>query len=67
MSVKGPKNPNNPRADGFAIYLNMVGDQIWRNILPKNKFAKDVVHKEAIQKKEYYSVGEILKQKVKTN
>jgi hypothetical protein len=26
MAVKGPKNLNHPRADGFSIYLNQVGD-----------------------------------------
>lgn len=36
---------NNPRADGFSLYMNYVGDNILKNILPKSKMIKNTIHK----------------------
>lgn len=36
----------NPRADGFSLYTNKVGEMILKSILPKRKMASLVTHKE---------------------
>ena len=36
---------NNPRADGFSLYMNYVGDTILKNIIPKAKMIKSTIHK----------------------
>jgi hypothetical protein len=38
-------NMNNPRADGFSLYMNFVGDTILKNSLPKQKMIKNSIHK----------------------
>ena len=40
-------NPNmkNPRADGFSLYMNFVGDTILKTLLPKSKMIKNSIHK----------------------
>ena len=44
---KGNINPAlNPRADGFSLYMNKVGEMILKSILPKRKMAALVTHKE---------------------
>ena len=35
----------NPRADGFSLYMNIVGDIITKNILPKSEKLKGLAHK----------------------
>ena len=37
---------NNPRADSFSLYMNAVGDQLLKNLLPKKKLAANTQHKE---------------------
>lgn len=51
MLVSNP-NMTNPRADGFSLYMGFVGDQMLKNLLPKNKYAKNSVHKMIPQRKE---------------
>lgn len=37
LKVKGETNRAlNPRADGFSLYMNIVGDILIKNILPKD-------------------------------
>jgi hypothetical protein len=36
---------SNPRADGFSLYMNYVGDNILKNIFPKAKMLKSTIHK----------------------
>ena len=44
---KGNTDPAlNPRADGFSLYMNKVGEMILKSILPKRKMAALVTHKE---------------------
>jgi len=50
MMVSNP-NMTNPRADSFSLYMNFVGDQILKNLLPKQKYAKNTVHKMMPSKK----------------
>lgn len=40
-------NPSikNPRADGFSLYMNFVGDQILKGVVPKTKMIRSTVHK----------------------
>lgn len=44
-------NPSisNPRADGFSLYMNFVGDNILKSVIPKlyikSKMVKSTVHK----------------------
>ena len=35
----------NPRADGFSLYMNFVGDTILKTLLPKSKMIKNSIHK----------------------
>jgi hypothetical protein len=35
----------NPRADGFSLYMNIVGDILIKNILPKEVKLKGVSHR----------------------
>lgn len=35
----------NPRADGFSLYMNFVGDQILKGVLPKSKMIRSTIHK----------------------
>lgn len=35
----------NPRADGFSLYMNIVGDILIKNILPKDQKLKGLSHK----------------------
>jgi hypothetical protein len=35
----------NPRADGFSLYMNIVGDILIKNILPKDQKLKGQLHK----------------------
>lgn len=35
----------NPRADGFSLYMNFVGDQILKGLLPKAKMVRSTIHK----------------------
>ena len=35
----------NPRADGFSLYMNIVGDILLKNILPKDKMLKGMNQK----------------------
>jgi hypothetical protein len=51
MMVSNP-NMTNPRADSFSLYMNFVGDQLLKNLLPKNKYAKNSIHKMIPQRKE---------------
>jgi len=44
MIVSDPKM-SNPRADGFSLYMNFVGDQILKSLLPKAKYTKSCIHK----------------------
>ena len=44
MMVNNPQI-NNPRADGFSLYMNFVGDTILKNIIPKAKMIKSTIHK----------------------
>jgi len=32
---------SNPRADSFTLYMNFIGDQILKGILPKQKIIKN--------------------------
>eukprot|EP00347_Sterkiella_histriomuscorum_P013633 403363974 len=50
MMVSNP-NMTNPRADSFSLYMNFVGDQLLKNLLPKQKYAKNSIHKLIPQKK----------------
>ena len=36
---------NNPRADGYSLYTNIVGDILLKNILPKESKLKGMSHK----------------------
>ena len=36
---------SNPRADGFSLYMNFVGDNILKNIIPKAKMMRGTIHK----------------------
>ena len=41
-TIGGQQQPNgskapNPRADGFSLYFNIVGDILLKNLLPKDK------------------------------
>jgi hypothetical protein len=36
---------SNPRADGFSLYMNFVGDNILKSIVPKSKVLKSTIHK----------------------
>ncbi len=43
-------NPfKNPRADSFSLYMNVVGDIILKNILPKVKLFHTTVHIELMK------------------
>ena len=42
----------NPRADGFSLYMNYVGDQILKGVLPKTKMIKSTIHKVAPKSKQ---------------
>lgn len=44
MIVNNP-SMSNPRADGFSLYMNFVGDNILKQILPKAKINKSTIHK----------------------
>lgn len=44
MMVSNP-NMTNPRADSFSLYMNFVGDQILKSLLPKATYAKNPIHK----------------------
>jgi hypothetical protein len=44
MMANNP-NMNNPRADGFSLYMNFVGDTILKTLLPKSKMIKNSIHK----------------------
>ena len=44
MLVTNPTT-SNPRADGFSLYMNFVGDNILKNMMPKAKMIKSAVHK----------------------
>jgi hypothetical protein len=36
----------NPRADSFSLYMNIVGDILLKNLLPKEKkIVKSIAHK----------------------
>jgi len=39
----------NPRADSFSLYMNIVGDIILKNMLPKTKIALALSHFEVIR------------------
>ena len=36
---------SNPRADGFSLYMNFVGDNILKNMMPKSKMIRSTIHK----------------------
>lgn len=40
-----PNRAANPRADGFSLYMNIVGDILIKNLLPKDKCQKAFSHK----------------------
>ena len=43
-------NPfKNPRADSFSLYMNVVGDILLKNLLPKPKLALQMHHIETIK------------------
>lgn len=44
MIVNNP-SVSNPRADGFSLYMNFVGDNILKSIIPKTKMIKSTIHK----------------------
>ncbi len=42
-------NPfKNPRADSFSLYMNIVGDILLKNLLPKKKIVANINHIEVI-------------------
>ena len=46
MVMKDNKsNMLNPRADSFSLYMNFVADMLLKGVLPKNKIAKNSIHK----------------------
>lgn len=44
MMVTNP-TVSNPRADGFSLYMNFVGDSILKSVVPKSKVLKSTIHK----------------------
>jgi hypothetical protein len=43
-------NPfKNPRADSFSLYMNIVGDILLKNLLPKKKILASLNHVEVIK------------------
>jgi len=43
-------NPfKNPRADSFSLYMNVVGDILLKNLLPKKKITANNNHIEIIK------------------
>ena len=43
-------NPfKNPRADSFSLYMNVVGDLLLKNLLPKQKILANINHIEEIK------------------
>ena len=44
MLVNNP-TISNPRADGFSLYMNFVGDNILKSLVPKPKMIRSTIHK----------------------
>jgi hypothetical protein len=44
--VQQKHKQDNPRADSFSLYMNIVGDILLKNLLPKDKkIVKSIAHK----------------------